>query len=147
MEWNQSLDEMSKRWMELQTQLLSGFNASMTGAGSPSAWQQSLDAWKRTVDAALEAQSEWLSRWAEQAPAGEGPEAQAWASQGQAMMKTWLESNRQLWARCFDMARAMDPSRAAWTGGAAPEALRGWQELARQMAEAQSAWLKSWGRS
>lgn len=147
MEWNQSLEEMTRRWTELQTQLLSGFNAGMAAAGSASAWQQSLDAWKRTVDAGLDAQAEWLNRWAEQAPAGDGAEAQAWAAQGQAMLKAWLDSNRQLWARCFEMARAMDPGRTAWTGAAAPEALRGWQEMARQMAEAQSSWLKSWGRS
>lgn len=145
MEGTPSLDEMTQRWLEMQRQLLSGFSASMAAAaGSPSAWQQSLDAWKRTVDAGLDAQAEWVTRWAEQAPAAEG--AEAWAAQGQAVLKAWLEGNRQLWARCFEMARGMDPARVAWTGGAAPDLLRPWQEMARQMAEAQSAWLKGMGR-
>ena len=145
MEWNASLEEMTRSWVDLQNQLLGSFNAAM-GGGSPSAWQQALDAWKTVVESNLDAQAQWAARWAEQAPSGK--ENEAWAAQGQAMLGAWVNTSRQLWGKWFDMARAMDPAKAAWSGaGAGADALRGWQDMARQMSEAQNAWLKTWMRS
>jgi hypothetical protein len=146
MDWNSSLEDMTKSWVDMQNQLLSSFNAGVLGAAAPSAWQQTLDAWKAVVDSHLDAQAEMAARWASQAP--ESPETAAWAAQGQTMQNAWLASSRQLWNQWFEMSRAMDPTKAGWTGsGAGTDALRGWQEMARQMSEAQNTWLKTWMRS
>ena len=146
MDWNSSLEDMTKSWVDMQNQLLSTFNAGIAGAAAPSAWQQSLDAWKAVVDSQLDAQAEWAARWASQTP--EGPENEAWAAQGQAMQNAWLTSSRQLWTKWFEMTRAMDPGKAGWTGtGTGADSMRAWQDMARQMSEAQNAWLKTWMRS
>lgn len=148
MEWNASLEEMTRSWVDMQNQLLSTFNTGVAGATTPSAWQQALDAWKTVVDSHLDAQAQWAARWAEQAP--DGKENEAWAAQGQAMLGAWMNTSRQLWGKWFDMARTMDPAKAAWSGtgvGAGADALRAWQDMARQMSEAQNAWLKTWMRS
>lgn len=146
MDWNSSLEDMTKSWVDMQNQLLSSFNAGVLGAAAPSAWQQTLDAWKAVVDSHLDAQAEMAARWAAQAP--EGAETEAWAAQGQAMQNAWLAGSRQLWTKWFEMTRAMDPSRSGWAGsGSGTEALRAWQDMARQMSEAQNTWLKTWMRS
>ena len=146
MDWNASLEEMTKSWVDMQNQLLSTFSAGMPGAAAPSVWQQTLDTWKSVVDSNLDAQAEMAARWAADAP--EGPENEAWASRGQALQSAWLATSRQLWGKWFEMARLMEPAKTGWANvGSGADALRGWQDMARQMSEAQNAWLKTWTRT
>ena len=145
-DWSQQFDQMTKAWIEAQTQILESWTA---GAGTAktggSAWRQTVDAWKAAVDSALDAQAAWAGRWAEAAPvAGGAAEVEEWARQGRTMFETWIASQRQLWTAWFQTLRGMDPTAAGAWSTSDRDALKLWQDTARQMAEMQAEWYRKW---
>jgi len=147
-DWAKQLDEMTKAWLDAQSQVLDSWAATTAGArAGNTAWRQTVDAWKAAIDGGLDAQAAWAARWAESMPGASGSEAsevEAWARQGRAMFDAWIAAQRQLWASWFQTVRSMDPSAAGVWNAADRDVMKLWQDAARQLAETQAEWMRKW---
>jgi hypothetical protein len=86
----------------------------MAGGTAGEEYLKSLETWETAVRKALDAQGEWARLWAEAVSGGKVPN-EAWAGQAEGLMKTWTETNRELWERWMAGFKAMAPSVGAGT--------------------------------
>lgn len=146
MDWTKQMEDMTKAWIDAQTQLVDGWASAAAGARvAGGVWPQTLDSWRAAVDGMLDAQSAWLARWFESMPAGaQGADVEAWARQAKTMHEAFIAAQRQLWGAWFDMARRIDPTRTGVWSSADRDILSGWQAMAKQMADMQTEWARKW---
>lgn len=155
--WQEQIEQMLGTWTQAQRRLwdhwleaVKDFNGLPQGS-TPGRWQgyqDSLDAWERSVKRALDAQQAWTRSWTEPLLGEEqAPESTLrWARQIQETMRGWSEAQKQLWNAWFDSIKGMDPEavNARWeTEG--QEIIRAWQEATQRAQDALDEWMRSTG--
>lgn len=146
MDWTHQAEEMARAWQRAQQQIWDGWLTSVSGPGAaPSAYRQTMGAWRTAVDGTLDAQARALADWARAAgeASGEG-ETAAWVRQGHDMMARWLDAQRQMWTSWFQVASTMDPTGLGTAPTAPADAVAAWRGMAQRVSEMQAEWLRTW---
>lgn len=148
MNWSAQSEEMLKNWTEVQTKMWDAWLAGVREVGRPATsqgWQRVIEqvseAWFESVGRALDAQVEWTRIWAKSLAEGNDAQAVTWAQQFADAMKRWVEMQKQLWERWFDMFKKLGPDQSV---GAWDSLWKTWETAARQGLDAQAAWTKAW---
>ena len=109
-------------------------------------WERTVDFWKEAIDKSLTAQAEWASAWANGVAQANGPkELAAWTEQMASTMKTWTDSQQELWNGMLDsMKRATPETLMQRMDENTRTAFRAWQDAVNKAVEAQRELSKQW---
>ena len=149
-DWNKQVEETMKSWTKAQQQLWENWKSAMPKTGSTQAteaWDQAFSFWKDAVDKSLNAQVEWASMWANSVKSATGApkEWTAWTDQVVATMKTWNESQTQLWNSMFEsMKQATPDTLTQRMDEGAQLVFQTWQDAIHRAVEAQKELTKYW---
>ena len=148
MEWMKQAEEMTKTWTEAQKKMwdnwLKTTQQSFGPSQVPEIWQKMVETWEGSVESTLDAQAEWMRMWANNLSSIEGTPKET-VDQVQEMAKRWSESQKQLWASWFEMARKFDPAKMPGLGEeTGQQFFQVWQESAQKVMDAQAEWVRTW---
>jgi hypothetical protein len=164
-------EDMLRDWTEAQRKAWEGWLETLrTFQGHPAsqAWEKSLEAFKDSMNKALDAQADSARMWAETlrnwstevhetTARQDGTEPQvegtrvwadsltAWAAEVEETTRSWTEAQKQLWQGWYETMKKLDPSKpaAAW-GDEGGDLMRIWQESVRKALETQAEWGRTW---
>lgn len=146
-DWNKQMEEMVRKWTEMQQQMWDSWLQSARSVGVPGAtgseewqkeYQKQLEAWEKSVREALEAQVQWTREFTEKAGSSEyAPQAvNEMLHQSQEMMKSWTEAQAKLWDAWFDSVKNIDPSNMGSWDADGQKVLKAWQEATQRAQDA-----------
>ena len=154
-DWVEQAQKVVDEWTTAQrswwTSVLGAPQAATSADAPEDARKKALDAWKESVDRALDAQSEWTRMWAESVSAS-APGTGIQAQQGKEAALRWTELQKQLWDGWFAAVRALQPTAATGAGAdawaeAGKRMLAALQEAAERASKAQADWARTMGPS
>jgi hypothetical protein len=149
-DWAKQTEEMMQTWTKAQQQLWDTWKSAMPRASTAQAgeaWGQMVDMWKEAIDRSLRAQAEWADMWASSVKSQPSApkELGAWTDQLVATMKTWNDSQAQLWQGMLDSVKQATPETfAERMDEGAQAAFKSWQEAVGKAVEAQRELSKYW---
>lgn len=138
-----------KSWTEAQQRIWDQWVSSFRGGGNQNTgalWLGLLDAWEMGVKQALDSQAQALLTWLQASGTrGDSEEARAASQRGEELIRTWTQSQRQIWESWFGVARNMATAQTAGSGeGAGQDAVGAWQDVVRKSLESQATIMRSW---
>jgi gas vesicle protein len=137
--WAAAQQKLMQSWMDT----VRGF----TGGTGAALWNQTLDAWQRSVRQTMDAQNEWLRRWTESLSAGAGAsqETQDRVREGQEMLQRWADAQRELWDGWFQVMRSLgsstEPDSVVRVGQSMAQM---WLGTTQRLMESQAEWVRRW---
>jgi hypothetical protein len=149
-DWTKQAEETMRTWTKAHQQLWESWKSAMPQAGATQAgeaWEKVVDYWKEAIDKSLGAQAEWADLWASsvRSQAGAPKELGAWTEQMASTMKTWTESQSQLWQDMLDSFKQATPEALALRlDESAQAAFKTWQDAIQKAVEAQRELTKHW---
>lgn len=149
-DWTQQLEEATKQWTEVQTQLWSSWGEAAQKASSQAqakaVWQQMIDQWKNVVHRMLEMQVETARLWSENVAESELLEGMAqWTNQSYQMTQQWSAVQKQLWDNWFQMLEKVDPTKLPnATELNNQPVIKLWNDMSQQAATMQQEWMNAW---
>jgi len=149
-DWSKQAEEMMQSWTKAQQQLWESWKSAMPAAGTTQAveaWEKVVDFWKEAIDKSFSAQAEWANMWANsvKSQAGVPKELGAWTEQMVSTMKTWTDSQAQLWQAMLDsMKQASPESLLKRMDENTQVAFKAWQDAVGKAVEAQRELSSHW---
>ncbi len=150
MDWNKQTEAMFKNWTDAQKKMWENWQEMAKQGPSldqaTQVWQKTIENWEETVKNTMEAQSAWTKNWSESLNTDGLPEEVVnWAKQAQDMNKQFGDAQNQMWQGWFDLMKQTDFSKinSNWDGEG-QQAFQQWQEMAKQVMEAQMQWVNMW---
>lgn len=154
MEWTKQFEDMSKTWTETQQKMWYNWAEAaknLSKSQTRLSWEALLDTWQTTTQQMLDAQTEGVRVWTNgvshmpNAPQG----TTEWAQMFQDMTERWTDTQKQLWANWFNLAKEFDPTKGVNSEGVmdGEQVVKFWQETAQTVSSAQNEWMKFWGVS
>jgi hypothetical protein len=149
-DWAKQTEEMMQTWTKAQQPLWDTWKSAMPRAGTAQAgeaWGQMIDMWKEAIDKSLRAQTEWADMWVNSVKSQPGApkELSSWTEQAVATMKTWNESQAQLWQGMLDSVKQATPETLAQRMDEGAQAtFKAWQDAVGKAVEAQRELSRYW---
>jgi hypothetical protein len=151
MDWSKQTEETLKAWMGTQKKMWDTWLETLQ-KGAPQfqtteLWHKTVETWEETVKKSLDAQSDWMRIWAENAPSFDGlpKEVTDWAQQARDMSKRFMDVQRQLWAGWFELIKKSEPGKIVGSWDKEGQKIaRAWQESVEKIMEAQMEWTRHW---
>ena len=153
MEWTKQFEEMSQTWAQTQQKMWNNWAEAAQSMGQKqagTAWRSMIDAWQMSMNQLLDAQTEGMRLWADNAdslpntPQG----AQEWMQMCSNMTQHWTDTQKQLWNSWFELVKEFNPEKMSAPMGTPPtggeQMLKFWQDAAQTMNSAQQEWSKAW---
>ena len=127
------------QWIETMRSLGSGQGTTM--------WNETIQAWERSVQQSLDAQTTWVRSWTESLANANGipQEMRDQVRAGQEALQQWTDAQRQLWQNWFGVIQNLNPSLEPGTGAQAGQNIAQlWQETMSRLVETQTEWARRW---
>ena len=149
-DWTQQMEEVTKQWTEVQTQLWSSWGEAAQKASSQAqakaVWQQMIDQWKNLVHRMLEMQVETARLWSENVSDSDMFEGMTqWSTHSYQMTKQWSMMQKQLWDGWFQMLEKMDPTMMPDVKDLNNQPfMKLWNDMTQQATAMQQEWMNAW---
>ena len=149
-DWSKQTDELLQSWTKAQQQLWDTWKAAIPTNGTTQAfeaWEKVIDFWKEAIDKSFSAQAEWANMWANsiKSQPGAPKELGAWTEQVVSTMKTWTDSQSQLWQSMLDSMKQANPDVfVKRMDETAQTAFKAWQEAVGKAVDAQRELSAYW---
>ena len=149
-DWSKQTDELLQSWTKAQQQLWDTWKAAIPTNGTTQAfeaWEKVIDFWKEAIDKSFSAQAEWANMWANsiKSQPGAPKELGAWTEQVVSTMKTWTDSQAQLWQAMLDSTKQASPEALVKRLDENTQAaFKAWQDAVSRAVDAQRELSSYW---
>lgn len=150
-DWTKQAEEVVKTWTKAQQELWETWRSSVQQVGATQqateSWDKAVDFWKESVQKSLNVQIEWANLWANsvKGQANVPKELSQWTDQVVSTLKTWTESQGQLWENIIDSTKQAAPEAVVHRlDEGAKVAFDTWQNAVQKAIEAQKELSKYW---
>src|SRR5258708_26524795 len=143
-------ESLMKTWAETEQKLLTDWLDTLRKlGGTPTLelWTKTVDAWQSSVKETVDARAESTRQLIETLANAKGTpeELRELARQEREQVQHWADAERELWQGWFNIVRGInfrpEPGAGAQAGR---DLLQLWQDIARQMIDAQAALVGRW---
>jgi hypothetical protein len=143
-------EQLVTNWIETQQRLLTSWLDTVRNAGgatNSTLWNNTLDAWQRSIQQTLDTQVQWIDNWIQQLKTVEGipPQMRAQIQQGEELFRRWTQAQRQLWQGWFEIVKQFSTTTGTGAGGqTGQQMVQAWQQMTTRMLETQKEWIQGW---